>query len=142
MTAMQVGGMIGGPVAGAWSDRTGRKPILVVSLTITTAAVFFLTFAGSGYLFIATVFVFGAFCFASRPVSHSWLMDATPAHLGGSATSLLFASQAGLSVLAPAVGGIVADIWGLPVVFFILGGATVVSTVLATLLPEPRHGND
>ena len=134
--------MISGPVAGAWSDRAGRKPVLVVALASTTAAVILLTLTGSGYLFVATVFLFGVFCFATRPVGHSWLMDATPAHLGGSATSLLFAAQSGMSMLAPAIGGIVADLWGLPMVFYILAAATAVSTAVAALLPDPRKGDD
>ena len=142
LTALQVGGMVGGPVAGAWSDRIGRKPILVASLAAATVLVLLLTVAGSGYFFIATVFFLGVFVFATRPVGHSWLMDETPAHLGGSATSLLFATQAGLSVLAPAIGGIVADLWGLPVVFFVLAAATVVSLVLAAALSERRKGGD
>ena len=135
--ALQVGGVIGGPVAGALSDRIGRKPVLVTALSATTAGVVVLTLTGSGVLFVATVFLLGVFAFAARPVAHSWLMDATPPDMGGSATSLLFGAQSGMSILAPAIGGMVADIWGLATVFYLLGAATLVSAVLAFLLPAP-----
>ncbi len=137
LSALQVGGIIGGPLAGALSDRVGRKPVLVAALSATTVGVVVLTLTGNGMVFVATVFLLGMVAFAARPVAHSWLMDATPPHLGGSATSLLFGAQSGMSILAPAIGGMVADIWGLVTVFYLLAAATLVSTVLAFLLPPP-----
>ena len=141
LSALQVGGVIGGPVAGAMSDRVGRKPVLVAALLATTVGVVVLTFTGSGILFVATVFLLGVFAFAARPVAHSWLMDASPPHLGGSATSLMFGAQSGMSILAPAIGGIVADTWGLVTVFYVLGAATLISAALAFLLPSSSHDN-
>ena len=139
---LQVGGMIGGPVAGAWSDRVGRWPVVLGGLGVTTLAIVCLTVSGSGFLFAATVFVLGVAAFAVRPVVHSWLMDLTPPHLGGTATGLLFGSSSGLSILAPAVGGFVADLWGLAAVFHLLAGITLISTLLVFLLPRTApHGN-
>ena len=73
------------------------------------------------------------------------LQDNIPgfAKFGGSATSLLFGTQAGLSILTPAIGGLVADTWGLTSVFYFLAGTMLVANVLVFLLPpsEPRRPN-
>ena len=140
LMAMQVAGMIAGPIAGAWSDRVGRRPVVLAGLTVATAVIAALTLAGSGPLFIAGISVLGFALFAARPVIHSWLMDLTPPRLGGSATSVMFGTQSGLSVLVAPVGGLIADTWGLAAVFYGLAGTMLVANVLVALLPhhDPR----
>ncbi len=140
LMAMQVAGMIAGPIAGVWSDRVGRRPVVLAGLTVATAVIAALTLAGSGPLFIAGISVLGFALFAARPVIHSWLMDLTPPRLGGSATSVMFGTQSGLSVLVAPVGGLIADTWGLAAVFYGLAGTMLVANVLVFLLPhhDPR----
>ena len=87
-------------------------------------------------VFVAGVSLLGFTMFAMRPVIHSWLMDLTPPQLGGSATSLLFGTQAGLSTVTPAIGGIIADTWGLTSVFYFLAGSMLVANVLVFLIPQ------
>ena len=136
LSALQVGGLIAAPVAGTTSDRVGRRPVIVVALSASTALIAMLTFIDSETLFIAGVSVLGFAMFAMRPVIHSWLLDLTPPRLGGSATSLLFGAQAGLSTLTPAIGGLVADTWGLTSVFYFLAGTMLVANILVFLLPR------
>jgi len=62
-------------------------------------------------------------------------MDLTPAEMGGSATSLMFGGQAGLSTIMPVAGGVVADIWGLPAVFYMLAALMLMANMTAALLP-------
>ena len=140
LMAMQVAGMIAGPIAGALSDRVGRRPVVLAGLTVATAVIAALTLAGGGPLFIAGISVLGFALFAARPVIHSWLMDLTPPRLGGSATSVMFGTQSGLSVLVAPVGGLIADTWGLAAVFYGLAGTMLVANVLVALLPhhDPR----
>ncbi len=136
LMAMQVAGMIAGPIAGVWSDRVGRRPVVLAGLTVATAVIAALTLAGSGPLFTAGISVLGFALFAARPVIHSWLMDLTPPRLGGSATSVMFGTQSGLSVLVAPVGGLIADTWGLAAVFYGLAGTMLVANVLVALLPD------
>jgi nitrate/nitrite transporter NarK len=56
--------------------------------------------------------------------------------MGGSATSLLFGTQAGLSTITPALGGIIADTWGLTSVFYFLAGTMMVANILVFMLPQ------
>jgi MFS family permease len=136
--ALQTGGMIASPIAGTWSDRVGRRPVVLAGLTTTTLVIAGLTLIDNDTLFIAGVSLLGFALFAVRPVIHSWLMDLTPANLSGSAISVMFGTQAGLSALVPTVGGIIADIWGLTVVFYLLAAIMLVANVMVYLLPGHR----
>jgi len=73
-------------------------------------------------------------------VVHSWMMDLTPQAMAGSATSVMFGSQSLLSGAAPLAGGLIADTWGLAVVFYALAGTMLVANVLVYLLPH--HDRD
>jgi MFS family permease len=142
MTALQIGGLIGTPVAGTWSDRVGRRSVMIAGLTVTTVLLVALTVTGNAAVFVTGVSLLGFVLFSVRPVIQSWLMDLTPPRLAGSATSLLFGVQSALSALAPAVGGIVADHWGLTPVFALLAGTILIANLLVFTLPRaaPKKG--
>jgi MFS family permease len=137
---MQLAGMIAGPIAGTWSDKVGRRPVVLWGMAMTTLATAGAAFVSEITLFIVAIAVIGFALFAVRPVIHSWLMDMTPKTMGGSATSLLFGTQSGLSALVPVGGGLIADTWGLGVVFYILAGIILLSTVMVSFVPD--HGTD
>jgi MFS family permease len=135
MMAMQVGGILAVVIAGTLSDRIGRRPIVLAGLGASTVVIAGLTLLGGGPLYVAGVALLGFVLFAVRPVVHSWMMDLTPGEMGGSATSLMFGTQAGLSAIVPIAGGIVADIWGLPAVFYMLAALMLMANMTAALLP-------
>lgn len=138
LAALQAGGVVATPVAGRLSDHVGRRRVVVAGLGVSTATLAVLTLLGSPALFVAGVSVLGFALFAVRPVVHSWMMDLTPTRLGGSATSLMFGAQTGLSILAPVVGGLIADAWGLPATFYALAASMLVTNLLAWRLPDHR----
>jgi MFS family permease len=142
LMAMQGGGIIAAPVAGALSDRIGRRPIVMGGLGVTTVVIAGLTLLGGGPAYVAGVALLGFSLYAVRPVVHSWMMDLTPAHMAGSATSLMFATQAALSTVAPLLGGLVADRWGLPAVFYLLAAFMLAANLTAALLPKARPGGE
>lgn len=135
MMAMQIGGILAVVIAGTLSDRIGRRPIVVAGLGASTVVIAGLTLLGGGPLYVAGVALLGFVLFAIRPVVHSWMMDLTPREMGGSATSLMFGAQAGLSTIMPVAGGVVADIWGLPAVFYMLAALMLMANMTAALLP-------
>ena len=134
--SLQMGGIVASPVAGIWSDRIGRRPVLLAGLGAATVAIVVLTLIGDPVMFIAGVSVLGFALFAVRPVLQGWMMDLTPSALGGSATSLMFGVQALFSVMAPAIGGLIADSHGLLVVFYCLAGSMCIANLLGYLLPK------
>ncbi|MDA0998010.1 MAG: MFS transporter [Proteobacteria bacterium] len=136
MLALQVGGFVAGPAAGALSDKIGRRPVVLVGASATTLVILFLAVAGNTYLFIGGVSMLGFVLFAMRPVIHSWMMDLTPKRMAGSATSALFGTQSGLSLIIPVLGGWVADQWSLGAVFYVLAGTMLIANVLVVMLPD------
>jgi len=133
---MQLAGMISGPIAGTWSDKAGRRRVVLIGMTVTTWATAAAGLVTNVYLFIVVISIVGFSLFAVRSVIHSWLMDLTPKTHGGSATSLLFGTQSGLSALVPVGGGLIADAWGLAVVFHILAAIILISTIMVSFVPD------
>ena len=136
MMAMQLGGLVAAPIAGTWSDRIGRRPVVLAGLTVTTLVVAAITLIQKDIVLVAAVSILGFALFAVRPVIHSWMMDLVPANLSGSATSLLFGTQSLLSIAVPPIGGIIADKYGLSAVFYFLAATMLVANLLVYLLPR------
>jgi len=113
-------------------------------LNLVNLSVPFLALAGSEVLFIVGVSVLGFALFSIRPVIHSWMMDLTPPHMAGSATSALFGTQSALSMLTPLFGGWIADQYGLGAVFYALAGMMLIANLLVAMLPnsDPGSGSD
>jgi MFS family permease len=139
LMAMQVGGMIAGPIAGIASDRIGRRPVVMAGLTLTTLIIVGITFVGNAAVFVAGVSVLGFALFAVRPVIQSWMMDLVPPPLAASGTSLLFGAQSVLSALTPIVGGFIADAHGLVSVFYFLAATMLVANLGVVFLPRRQR---
>jgi MFS family permease len=135
ISAMHFGGVIVSPIAGIWSDKVGRRPIVMAGLSATTVLILILPFIPTATAFVAAVSVLGFVLYAVRPVIHSWMMDLAPPEVSASATSLLFGTQAALSVLMPLVGGKVADHYGLVEVFYVIAAVMLVANLMVVLLP-------
>ena len=138
ITGMHLGGVIVSPIAGTISDRIGRRPVVMSGLTATTIIILLLPFIPDATVFITAVAVLGFVLYAVRPVIHSWMMDLAPPEVAASATSLLFGTQAALSVLMPLIGGAVADAYGLKEVFYVIAGIMLVANLTVILLPRPE----
>ncbi|MDX1737225.1 MAG: MFS transporter, partial [Alphaproteobacteria bacterium] len=134
--AFQAVGILAAPIAGHISDKIGRRPVVMSGLGLTTVILLGLTLFQNPYLFVAGISVMGFGLFALRPVVHSWLMDMTPDSMGGSATSLMFGIQSLLAMIAPIVGGYLADHYGLVYAFYFLGVAMLVANVFVFMLPK------
>lgn len=140
MAAVQIGALFMGPVAGAWSDRVGRRPVVLASLSVGAVTIFFIPFVEGIAAFTVIVAIFGCALFSMRPVVHSWTMDLTGARTSGSAVSMVFAFQAAMTAALPAVGGMVADEWGLATVFHIMMVSCIAAALLAWSMPNSRAG--
>lgn len=143
LMVIQVGGLLASPIAGMWSDRIGRRPIVFGALALSSMVIVALTFVGDATVYVIGISMLGFFLFSIRPVVQSWMMDLVPPRFTGSATSLMFGTQAILGALAPILGGLVADRFGLVTVFYCIAGLMLFANVLVVLIPknaEPGHG--
>lgn len=134
--AFQAAGLLAAPLAGHLSDVIGRRQVVMSGLTATTLLLIGLTFVENSLIYVAGISIMGFALFAIRPVVHSWLMDITPDHMGGSATSVMFGVQSLLAMIAPTAGGWLADLYGLQAAFYFLGAGMLVANLLVLGLPK------
>jgi len=140
MMALQLGGMIATPFAGILSDRIGRRPVVLAGMVSTTVVVVALTFIRDPIIYVACVSVLGFFMYATRPVIQSWQMDRSPPELLASMTGAMFMVQAMMSAIAPLIGGMLADRYGLLSVFYFLAASVLLANLLCFTIPKTEHG--
>ena len=136
---MQLGGVLSSPVAGAWSDRIGRRPIVVGGLALSTLVIAFLAIAGSQILFVSGIAFLGFVLYGVRPVVHSWALDLTSKTMGGTVIRLVVGTQSLFSIGIPVLSGMVADLFGIQRVFWLLAGLILVSNLIAFFLKGSRN---
>jgi MFS family permease len=138
---LQIGGIVASPIAGVLSDRIGRRPIVLAGMGSTTVLVLALTMISDATIFIVAISILGFCMYAMRPVIHSWLMDRTPPSLAATMTSAMFGTQSTLTAITPPIGGLIADHYGLPAVFYFLGACILVANALALAVPRSENGD-
>ena len=137
MFSLQAAGFLMTPIAGHFSDRMGRQRIIVSSMAMTMVVLLGMAFAGRSSLFVILVAFLGFFLFAVRSVLQAWLLNSTPSSQGGTAIGILFGSQALGAAIGPVSGGVLADHYGLNVVFYFLAGTIVIANLFVFFTPTP-----
>lgn len=125
---------------GVLSDRYGRRMLLIGGPLVTAVGMVGSGLSGGIVELLAWRFVAGAGSAMYMTGAQVYLTDiSTPENrarfIGTNQGALLFGTSMG-----PAVGGLLAEFWGIRVPFYVVGGAAIVATVYAFLrLPETRH---
>ena len=144
MALLQIAGFIASPIAGHLSDTMGRRKILMTSFGVSGAVLILMTFAGGSILFVYLIAVLGFFLYAARPIMQAWMLEATPPNMGGTAIGLMFGMQSGAQAIAPILGGIVADRYGLMAAFYLLAATIILANIMVLWIPtvkkESGHG--
>ena len=138
MAILQVAGFVAAPIAGHMSDQLGRRTLLMSCFAMTGVVLLVMTFAGGTTLFVVLIAVLGFFLYAARPVMQAWLLESTPKNMGGTSIGLMFGMQSGAQAVAPILGGIVADHYGLMAAFYFLAGTIVLANVMIFFTPAPE----
>jgi MFS transporter, FSR family, fosmidomycin resistance protein len=142
MAALQTAGFIAAPISGHLSDTMGRRQIIMSSMAVTAVIIVFMIMAGQSSAFVFFIAFLGFFFFSIRAVLQAWLLDATPANMGGSSIGLLFAIQSLGSSIGPLVCGMIADRYGLLATFYFLVATIIVANMFIFFTPptgEPQR---
>jgi MFS transporter, FSR family, fosmidomycin resistance protein len=136
MFALQAAGFAASPIAGHLSDTMGRRSIMMTSMFMTAVVLVFMAFAGKSHAFIVFIAILGFFLYAIRPVLQAWLLETTPKNMGGTSIGILFGAQALGASVAPLIGGIIADRYGLISTFWFLAFTIVVANLFIFAMPR------
>lgn len=136
MFALQAAGLAASPVAGHLSDRIGRRSVMMTTMAMTALVLLLMAVAGKSSAFVYFIAALGFFLYAIRPVLQAWLLEATPKNMGGSSIGILFGAQSLGASVAPYIGGLIADQWGLGATFYFLAGTIVCANLFILLMPH------
>jgi MFS transporter, FSR family, fosmidomycin resistance protein len=132
---LQAAGFIAAPIAGHLSDRMGRRRIIMSSMAMTAFVLLLMATAGRSTAFVLLISFLGFFLFAIRAVMQAWMLDATPRNMGGTSIGILFGGQAIGAAIGPALGGILADTYGLIATFYFLAFTIIIANFLIFFTP-------
>ena len=128
-TASAVGGLVGTFSYGRLERRFSLATLMKVCLSLEVLFHLALALATTGWVAMATLFVFGAYGFVWGTVSNTIRQRATPARFQGRVASVYMMCVFGGIVVGNALGGVLAQQWGLtaPMWFgFVGAGLTLV----------------
>ncbi|MEM9529410.1 MAG: MFS transporter [Pseudomonadota bacterium] len=97
------------PVVGALSDRFGRRPVLLISLSAFAIDLFILGFVGTIWGFVLLRAFAGIFA-STFSTTNAYVADVTPADKRGTRFAMLGAAFGAGFIFGPGIGGILGDI--------------------------------
>lgn len=127
------------PIFGRRSDRSGRKPYIVIGMGGYTLISFAFMWAGSVESLIFVRFIQGIASAMIMPVTQAYVGDITPEDREGTTMGYFNMSTfIGLSI-GPFVGGILHDSFGLNVAFAAMGALSGIGFILSLVLLPPAR---
>lgn len=138
MAVVQGAGIVSGPLSGGLSDRIGRRPLIAAGMISTSVLLLILMALRLEWLFILVLALIGFFLYSTSPVLNAWALDIAPPHLGGTSIGILFASQSLLGGIAPVVGGLIADRYGIEAAFYFIAATVLVANLMIVTIRDDR----
>lgn len=123
-------------VAGALSDRLGRKPVLIAAYALALVAVILLVLTGGNVVLLFPVLLFfGLTAYAETSVLQSYFADAIGGGSHRIGFGLFFTIGYGVGAVWAAVIGTIVDHYGFHAAFLVMGLSYVAAA--AVLIPAP-----
>jgi len=132
-----VGFAVGQVAYGPLSDRHGRRPVLLAALALYIASTLMCTVAHSIDPLIGARFLQGIGGSGTIVLARAMVRDVYSGARAGHELSLMGSISAFAPIVAPMIGGVLQTVFGWRASFIAMGGAAVVSLLVAArLLPE------
>ena len=133
-------GIISAPILGYFSDRYGRKQVLVPGMAIAAVLTFFIVSAGDSYMLPLLLAGVGLFSFSLQQVILAAVLDVVGKGTEATAAGLIFGFNGVLGVASPFVATlIINELGGYGSIFYYVGIMTVVALVIVVFIPFPDH---
>jgi MFS family permease len=130
-TAMQV-------PAGRLSDRRGRKPFLMLGVSLGLACMLLLVITDAAWLYLLAMALFGASSAFIGTSSAAVVGDVIEGRGGRPVAAYQMASDAG-TFIGPMAAGWLADASGYPTAFAITAAVASLAVITVARMPETRH---
>lgn len=127
--------LIFAPILGRWSDRIGRRPILLMSILGTAISFLVLGFANSLWMLFLGRMLDGM-SGGNISTAQAYIADVTPLEKRSSAMGIIGAAFGLGFVIGPAIGGLLGH-YSIQLPFFVAAGLAFINTLAILLfLPE------
>jgi DHA1 family tetracycline resistance protein-like MFS transporter len=129
---------IAGPILGKWSDRIGRVPVLIVSQVGTVVAFLAFGLAGTVWVLFAAR-IFDGLTGGNLVVAQAYITDITPGNKRAQALGLIGAMFGLGFVVGPIVGGLLVEVGGTRLPYFVAAGAAAIVVLLTVFTLDESH---
>jgi len=133
LTILQIAGVAGALVSGIWSDKIGRKPLLISAILISPIALVLFVYT-SGFLRIVFLLIMGFAMISVQPVLMAWIQQSYPdqrALANGSYMAITFVIRSGIVIVIGWMG----DQLGLSNAFLVCAGIMLIALPIVMLTP-------
>lgn len=138
VAAFSLAQLIFSPMAGRWSDKLGRKPIIVTGLIVFSLSELLFGLANMPWLLFIARMLGGAGAALIMPAVMAYVADTTSLEERAKGMGLINAAITTGFIIGPGVGGYLAEL-GIRVPFFVAAGAAAfVAVITFAVLPESR----
>ena len=125
------------PAMGFFSDRFGRKPVLVPAMAVLGLLFMALAGVGSELQLLLTVLTLGAFLYSLHTIFIAAAMDIAGGEIQSTVVSLIYGASF-LGTVSPVIAGAIADRYGISSAFLYGGAVMLVATLILALMRLPK----
>lgn len=137
--AYSIAGVIAAPFMGALADRFGRRPLLLGSLAVFTAAFTGYFLAMTSLVFIVIRGLAGALTAGLGPATIGIVADIAPDNERARWIGLISGGTSAGFIVGPVVGGLLFDRWGYSPPFMISIGMALLTFLIAFFIIPETH---
>src|SRR5579872_3474878 len=142
-TLLLVGSVVGPLAAGRLSDRTGRRPILLLSYGFAALFTILLPILGGGHVplwvIVVEIALLGLAAYAESPLLQAYLADSVPEAEKDGAFGWYFTLAFGVgSIWSAALGGLI-DSAGFATAFYVMAASYLCAGLILLFMPRQRR---